>query len=142
MCHVGNFPLSFRPSAGWREERYDFHVPGPATLANLQVGPVTNGRYQALPGASGHIIAKASARAYVAPDGGDNEFRAVVDGIDGLPIKLADGVPSGEAHITDYTTIAGSELNDTLGARCSQTHGGATEAQDIVVSYWGYYYSP
>jgi hypothetical protein len=139
MFHVGEFPLMYRPSGGWRMERWDFGVSGAAAEANLPVHGVANGKYQVDPDASGYIIAKAAAIAYTAPSGGDTVFQVVVDSTDGLVITIPDGVTSGVVDLAEFTEAAGVELNENLAAKCTDP-GLGSAAEDVVLSVWGFYY--
>ena len=142
MLHVGEFPLMFKPSSGWREERWDFGMAGAASVSYMAAAGVPGGKYLVPSGASGYLILKGAVKAFTAPLGGSNTFKAEVGAYDGLVLTLGDGEDNAVNHDTAYNEGDGYQATTTIAAKCTVLGGVANESANIVLSLWGYYYGP
>jgi hypothetical protein len=143
MLHVGEFPLMFKPSAGWREMRWDFSDATPGDGVNMQAMGIAGGEYPMPGAAGGYLMLKAAASCLTAPDSDQNKFQLYVDDdttADGISVTITNTPRYVENHITDYTATV-HECEDFIkGPYCTGVAGG-TDAQDVIFSVWGYYYA-
>jgi hypothetical protein len=141
MLHVGEFPLMFKPSSGWREMRWDFSDSTASAGTDMDAAGILGGRYP-MPGeAGGYLMLKAAARPTTLSDG-DTTYQLCVDStaVNGISITILGDPAEEEAnHVTTYTDDA-HECTDYLQAPICSTTGGIP-AEGVIFSVWGYYYA-
>ncbi len=142
MLHVGEFPLMFKPSAGWREMRWDFSDETAFATEDMDALGFQGGRYPMPGAAGGYLMLKAGARCLTTPNL-DTTYQLYVDATsaNGISVTIPETQQEGANHVTTYTN-AGHECDDYIGAPyCSET-GDVTAAASVIFSVWGYYYAP
>jgi hypothetical protein len=144
MLHVGEFPLKFKPSAGWREMRWDFSDETAEAGFNMDAAGIAGGEYP-MPGDAGaYLMLKAVARCLTASD--DNTtYQLYVDDdttAEGVSITIAGTYYEKDTHVTTYSGAAAIKHECTQfikAPECSET--GTTAAAGVIFSVWGYYYA-
>ncbi|MGD8720108.1 MAG: hypothetical protein PVH29_14970, partial [Candidatus Zixiibacteriota bacterium] len=142
MLHVGEFPLKFKPSSGWREMRWDFSDFDLADSTSMEAMNITGGRYQMPGAAGGYLMLKAAASCLTPPSPDPNEFRLCVDDTtaNGIKVEISDGETSGANHVTNYEETV-HECTSYIQAPVSTGGGGDGDAGDVIMSVRGYYYA-
>jgi len=146
MLHVGEFPLMFKPSAGWREMRWDFSDETAMLNEHMDALGIQGGKYPMPQEAAGYLMLKAAVRCLTKPGVGGNPtiYQLCVDAasFNGISVEIPDDEFYGDNHITDYND-ANDQCEQYLTApECTQINGGETEAGNVIFSVWGYYYAP
>lgn len=144
MVHVGEFPMLYRPSAGWREMRWDFGFYGNAVDSEFMTaegvgGGATAGRYPIPETAHAYLILKVAARCLTSP-AISGTWTPNIDGDNILTVTITNPDLEADVHLSDYTAIA-TECTDYLQAPVYTGGGGANECTDTIFSAWGYYWA-
>jgi hypothetical protein len=145
MLHVGEFPLKFKPSVGWREMRWDFSDATAVEGEQMDADGIPGGQYPMPEEATAYLMLKAAVRCLTAPaaGGNDTKYQLCVDGtsVNGISVSIVAEQYSGDNHITDYNDM-GDQCKQFLTApECTQFNGGDPEAAGVIFSVWGYYYA-
>jgi hypothetical protein len=144
MLHIGEFPLMFKPSSGWREMRWDFGcVLVESTETKFDAEGINGGRYPMPQEAAAYLMLKAAVRCLDTPTSGgaDTKFQVDVDGdADGISVSLPADAPDADNHITDYTEVK-HECSEYIEAPTVTQINGVGEAGNVIMSVWGYYYA-
>ncbi|HUV85673.1 MAG TPA: hypothetical protein VMX79_01010, partial [bacterium] len=144
MLHIGEFPLQFRPSSGWREMRWDFGcVFVESTGTKFDAEGINGGQYPMPKEAAAYLMLKAAVRCIEPPaaDGADTMFKVDVDEDgEGISVSLPADAPDADNHITDYTE-GKHECSKYIEAPTVTQINGLGEAGNIIMSVWGYYYA-
>jgi hypothetical protein len=151
MLHVGEFPLMFKPSSGWREMRWDFGYNGdPQDGDYMSAEGVGGGTLQTdapeypMPETAGaYLMLKAAARCLTAPSSAST-WTLSVDSTSynevAVTIDPSGGNTKGANHITDYTDTD-HQCKEYIKAPQYTSGGGPTECGNTIFSVWGYYYA-
>jgi hypothetical protein len=142
MLHIGEFPLKFKPSAGWREMRWDFSDNDLTDSTSMEAEGITGGGF-AMPGyAGGYLMLKAAASCLTSPSADSDVFQLCVDSTseNGLSVTINSSETHTENHVTDYTETV-HECGDYMQAPIINALGGGVDATGVVLSVWGYYYA-
>ncbi len=146
MLHVGEFPLMFKPSAGWRETRWDFSDELAEDGIKMDALGIQGGEYPMPQEAAGYLMLKAAVRCLTEPGVGGNPiiYQLCVDGtsVNGISVEIPDQEHNGDNHITDYNDVNDQCEQFLTAPECIQINGGGTEAGNVIFSVWGYYYAP
>ena len=144
MLHVGEFPLKFKPSSGWREMRWDFgcvFVENPGFKFDAE--GINGGRYPMPKEAAAYLMLKAAVTCLDPPgaDGADTIFQVDVDGsANGISVSLPAEVYDADNHITDYAVVY-HECSEYIEAPTVTEINGLGAAGNVIMSVWGYYYA-
>jgi hypothetical protein len=143
MVNVGKFPMQYRASMGWRQERWDFGYNGAAAdtqYCSIQgvAGGLGAARYPLCDTADQYVIGRIAARCMTAP-AVSGVFTLGIDGDGTLGVTLTNPAVEADNHITSYTT-ATYHCDNYLESPFYSAGGGANEATNTVISVWGYYY--
>ncbi|MEE9457593.1 MAG: hypothetical protein V3W11_10640 [bacterium] len=146
MLHVGEFPLMFKPSAGWREMRWDFSDVTAEEGVKMDALGIQDGEYPMPQEAAAYLMLKAAVRCLTAPGSGgtDTIYQLCVDGTpaNGISVAIPEDVYYADNHITDYNDVNDQCKQYLTAPECTQINGGGTEAGNVIFSVWGYYYAP
>ncbi|NIT35538.1 MAG: hypothetical protein GTN49_03390, partial [candidate division Zixibacteria bacterium] len=142
MLHIGEFPLKFKPSSGWREMRWDFADPEAAATSNMEIDGIEGAAYPMPGSAGGYLMLKAAAR-LITPSDAATTYQLCVDSVpeNGITITVP-ASPDEEAsnHVNIYTETV-HECTDYLTAPYCSTTGSTPPAGGVIFSVWGYYYA-
>jgi hypothetical protein len=139
MLHVGEFPLKFKPSAGWREMRWDFSDATAIPAEDMDACGLQGGRYPMPGAAGGYLMLKAAARCLTAPNL-DTTYQLSVDDTTGVSVTISGTGYEGASHVTAYTETAHECVDYIAAPSCTET-GDVTAAGSVIFSVWGYYYA-
>lgn len=145
MLHVGEFPLEFKPSAGWREMRWDFSDATAMETEHMDALGIQGGHYPMAQESAAYLMLKAAIRCKYAPapGGADTIYQLCVDGTsaNGIEVSLPAEGTSGDNHITDCANIDDQCEEYLTAPLCTQGNWGGEEAGSVIFSVWGYYYA-
>jgi len=142
MLHVGEFPLKFKPSAGWREMRWDFSDEIAVPSEDMDTLGFQGGRYPMPATAGAFLMLKAAARC-LTPGNLQTTYQLYVDSTsyNGISVTIpATPTEEGANHVTDYEVDAHECVDYIAAPYCSET-GDVTAAAFVIFSVWGYYYA-